>query len=167
MISSTSDVICLHTIDFFSPFNPNAPHTHTHIQAVTISLDHQQTSQHQPSAFWGLNSAQATTTNFLSDNSLGRTGLWNPIKKLTSSLALAEILISLWPCGFLILETAGKTRSEGNGWIQDVMVNRSGPRNEEESLGTFPEFIKNPCSHKNVKILFAMWWHVPTDLTFS
>lgn len=78
--------------------------THTHTQTPAIALEHQQTPQNQPSAFWSLNSTQATTANFLRDNPLGRTGLWNPIKKLTS-LVLATILSSLRACGFWMLET--------------------------------------------------------------
>lgn len=109
-----------HLIDFWAPpLWLNALHTHTHTNKPTISLDHQQTSQNQPLSLWSLNSAQATTTNFLKDNPLGRTELWIPIKKLTASLIVAAILISLQACGFGIVETVKRGGCRENAWFRE------------------------------------------------
>lgn len=86
-------------------------HTRTHTNHHYLSRPSTDLTD-QPAALWGLNSTQPTTANFLRDNPLGRTGLWNPIKKLTSSLVLAAILISLQACGLEMLETAKRGGGE-------------------------------------------------------
>lgn len=108
-----------HLIDFWAPpFWLNALHIHAHKQTHYLSRPSTDLTESAPS-LWSLNSTQATTTNFLKDNPLGRTELWIPIKKLTASLILAAILISLQACGFGIVETVKRGGCRENAWFRE------------------------------------------------
>lgn len=142
--------VLAHLIDFWAP--PDSVH-YTHTKTLTISLDHQQTSHNQPSAFSGVSilpKPQPLTSSRIILR--GRTGLWNTIKKLTSSLRFGSDFN--FPPGLVDFRCWKQ-------WGEVVVKNRlvsgyhgkplSGLGNKLKSLGTFPEWIQNPSKLKNAK----------------